>query len=146
MDKKRLEIIITGALIIIFIFALSGSIKKINLKFKSAPHPAARPQPQQSTSAGPEVKKEQLPSPQDANLKWGRCPFSGKAYTSVNKGEVLNLKLTGIVWDEKNPQALINSRVVEEGDTIGQLIVIKIYPDRVKLGQNEKYFEIKLGK
>lgn len=149
MDKKRLEIIVTIGLVIIFIFAMSNSIKKIWGRFQAAPRPAAVSGAVSPANAP--VAKLMPPMPKDImspeaapKLSWARCPFSGKLYTAKEVTGISGLKLSGIVWDAKNPQALINSRVVQQGDTINHFVVIKISNDKVTLGQGDKYFELKL--
>ena len=146
MDKKRKEIIITVVLIIIFIFALSNSIRKIKGRFRpvSIPVTSASDVRKPSAQAG-EVRQITQEHGRDHDLRWTRCPFSGKVYSS-GKAEAVNLRLVGIVWDVKDPQALINGKVVQEGDNIGGIIVVKIFPDKVKLLQGDKYIEIKLEK
>lgn len=144
MDKKRIEIIITIGLIIIFIFLLASSLKKIRQKFRSAQAPSVSSlQPSLPQISG--QKKEEPARNKARVLNWARCPFSGKIY-STGKTEAVNLRLAGILWDTKNPQALINGRVVQEGDTIGDFVVIKILTDKVKLLHGDKYIEIKLEK
>ncbi|MCU0651870.1 MAG: hypothetical protein MUC39_02890 [Candidatus Omnitrophica bacterium] len=149
MDKKRTEIIITVILAGILVLVLLKSMRKISAKFKSSSVPAASALSRAYhplITKGQEVKKAQLPAPIDTETKWGRCPFSGKAYSATSKTEVINLKLTGIVWDESDPQALINGKVVQRFDRVGQFTVIEIYRDKVKLSQDGKYFEIYLSR
>lgn len=47
--------------------------------------------------------------------------------------KTLGLKLKGIVWDTERPQAIINDRVVDVGDTINQAKVMAIGPQGVEL-------------
>ena len=77
------------------------------------------------------------------DLDWIRCPFCGKIY-SGGDGNLIDLKLTGIIWDNKKPQALINGAIVSEGDSIGNFRVLKILKDKVKMASDGTYFEIRL--
>jgi len=147
MDKKRIEIIITIVLAGILVFIAFKNISKISKKSRvAAPAVSVPPRAYQPPAFSREAKKTQMPVPDDNGTKWSRCPFSGKIYASSSKTEIINLKLTGIVWDESNPQALINGKVVQRFDRVGQFTVIEIYRDKVKLSQNGEYFEIYLAK
>lgn len=138
MEKKKIELIITIGLCVVFILALSNSIRKIKSKF-AAPIQQAVPeaeQPQQQLKAPLDV------SVKDDDAQWVRDPFSGKIYSG--KEEIIDLRLSGIIWDAQNPRALINDSVVGEGGSIGQFKVIKIFKDKVQLGIGNRTFEIKL--
>lgn len=62
--------------------------------------------------------------------------------------------LKGILWDEKNPLAVINGKVLSEGSQLAIddegfskiIIVQKINPDNVILNYLDREFEIKLRK
>jgi len=136
MDKKRLEIIITVVLAAVLIFSWIKTVAKIKERSSPVPQPVqAAVAPLISTGHSPAVIEEV----KESSI---RCPFSGKIYSG--REEVVDLKLTGIVWDDKRPQALINDNVVQEGSSVGQFKVIKIYKDKVKLGSAIGDFEIKL--
>lgn len=75
---------------------------------------------------------------------WGRNPFSqAEAWSS---GAQTNLKVSGIVWDEKRPQAVISNRIVGVGDVIEGKKVVAIKPSSVVVKDEVYYFELKLGK
>lgn len=146
MEKKRLEIIITAGLAVIFIVVLANSIIKVRAKLRpAAATSAVAPQPAEPKVAA-QAAAAQQPQEEEYNLSLSRCPFSGKAYAAKDTAAITNLRLTGIVWDDKKPQALINSRVVQEGDSIGDFTVVKISSDKVTLAKGDKYFELKLAK
>lgn len=150
MDKKRIEITITAILIVVFILAWANTFKFLRKKAKpvSTPTPSALSTPAAPaliTARGITAKASEEVAP-EKNLEWGRCPFCGKIY-SGQEGGPIDLKLTGIVWDEKKPQALINNLIVKEGDSIGHFRVIKIFKDKVQLSSDTgAYFEIRLAK
>jgi len=54
------------------------------------------------------------------------------------------LVLKGIAYDKTEPLALINDRVVKQGDTIEGARIVKIYFDRVVVRHGKKEFIIKL--
>jgi len=70
---------------------------------------------------------------------WGRNPFIPKETASASS---LNLK--GIMWNDKNPRAMVGDAVVGNGDKIGDNIVVEVKKDRVILNDGTKNFELKL--
>jgi len=53
-------------------------------------------------------------------------------------------KLSGIMYTSPDPQSIINGRVVREGDTVSDYLVVKISPDSVKISRNDEELELKL--
>ena len=145
IDKKKLEIIITSVLILVFILAFANSFKSIRkrIKPKEAPQAQAQARPA-ALSQTAAVSQGPTPAKEEEKLVWGRDPFSGKVYSSTERA--INLSLSGILWDSKNPQALINSEIVRVGDTLGNYTVIGITKDRVILNDGTKDFELILGR
>ncbi|MCK5608714.1 hypothetical protein KAR91_42950 [Candidatus Pacearchaeota archaeon] len=47
----------------------------------------------------------------------------------------INISLNGIIWDNDNPLAVLNNRIVAEGDMVDGLLVVDIYPEEVLLQQ-----------
>jgi len=141
MDKKRLEIIITAVLALVFIIVWVNSCK--SMRKKSAPTP--------SLSAGeinmPALARMNNPSVNkaaDTVISWDRCPFSGKSYSAAEGRQDLNL--SGIMWSLKKPLAVINDRIVKVGDKILGSVVIEIDKEKVILNNGSTDFELKLGK
>lgn len=141
MAKKDIEIIITSALVVVFILAMGNAIKVVRQKAKAKPPALIKALPpslprQESTP----IKKREKES-----LEWRRCPFSGKVYSA--QGQAFDLKLSGILWDEENPQAIINEKIVKQGDLIeNRLLVVKINNDCVILSDGEKELKLRLGR
>lgn len=69
---------------------------------------------------------------------WSRNPFLQKRDSGGSSG------LTGILWDEKTPKAIINEAVVSIGNKIGEITVIDIKKDHVILNDGTKDYEVKL--
>jgi len=44
-----------------------------------------------------------------------------------------DVSLTGIIYSEDNPMAIVNSKIVNEGDVVGEVKVVKIHKDSVEL-------------
>ena len=59
---------------------------------------------------------------------WQKYPLISK---SSCKGMV-----TGILFNETNPLALINNKLVHEGDTIDSIKIVKINPKKIKFEKN----------
>lgn len=134
MDKKRIEIIITSGLILIFILVLMKNVKVFKKK------PSSIMQAEQQS-----LDRQEMPKQQEEKLEWGRDPFSGKVYYSGTvSGDTGELSLNGIIWDEKSPVAMINDRIVKVGDRVGVNTIIDIKKDRVILSNGIKTFELRL--
>lgn len=140
MEKKQTEIIITAGLAVVLLFSLSNSIKKIKQRMKKPPAVVA---PIALPKVAPSIIKEaKMPVAESGD--WIRCPFSGKVYTTV-EGKSISLKLSGILWDDLKPQALINNSIVQQGDFIGDYKVIKINKDNVLVSDGNKDFALTIG-
>jgi len=110
--------------------------------------------------ARPEIKKE-MPEGTvdmaDLRLKQRQKEFSllleelkkknpfDKSHLNVDKYRFTtgDLSLSGILYDEKRPLAIINEQVVAEGDMLGNKQVIKISQDEVILRDEEKEYRLK---
>lgn len=49
----------------------------------------------------------------------------------IEEKDIPSLKVTGLVWNSKKPQAIINGQVVGVGETIGEVKIVSIRPDGV---------------
>jgi hypothetical protein len=142
MDKNKKQIIITGILIIVLIFAVLNASRK----FKKARAVVGASSVSAVTQSVPVSDVIQLPTKKsEADLKWVRDPFSGRNYSagSARKGAV-DLKLVGITWDKVSPMAIINNKVVGVGDSVAGNLVIQINEGSVVLNDGTRDFELKL--
>ncbi|MCH7761549.1 hypothetical protein IIA15_09165 [candidate division TA06 bacterium] len=76
--------------------------------------------------------------------EWGRNPFLAigeERETSYLSG----LVLTGILWDEKQPFAVINGAVLGAQDAVGHYTIREILPDGIVLERDGKTFTLRLG-
>lgn len=143
MDKKQqVQVIITAVLGLVMIFAWMNTFKF--LAKKSAPK-AASP----VSSVVSAANTNTLASPNkalvqnDDNMEWGRDPFSGRVYSfSTEIGADLNL--TGIIFDDKNPQALINDKIAGVGAIVSGWRILEIKPSKVILSDGTNKIELKL--
>ncbi|MBM3251737.1 MAG: hypothetical protein FJZ11_03035 [Candidatus Omnitrophica bacterium] len=144
MDKQQKQIIIS-ALIIVFIIVWVNAFRLIKQRSKKKSSVAAiATSIPESTSSQTESKQPVIAEVIEERLEWVRCPFSGKIYSS-NAGEMIDLKLIGILWDERDPQAIINNKVVGLGDSVGTSTVVEIKQNSVILNEGSRIFEIRLG-
>lgn len=65
----------------------------------------------------------------------------GTSRLSREKG---SLTLNGIVWDEKSPSALINSKVVGVGDEIDGHRVVEIEKEKVIVIKDNETYDLNL--
>ncbi len=68
---------------------------------------------------------------------WGRDPFSSGPSTS-EPATLSDMVLTGILWDDSAPLAMINDNLVGVGDKIGGYAVAEIKKDKVVLTDGEQ--------
>lgn len=78
---------------------------------------------QSSLAQAPE-KLESIILTDDADLKarpqleWGRSPFSKPPGVTIEPREIIELKLEAILFDEKDPTAIINGKIVKKGSSV----------------------------
>ena len=107
---------------------------------------AASPQkkPQAAKTAKPSAGKKKVFDIRDPFLS-SKNPGKLKP-VNVQKKAAVNLKVSGILWDEKIPSAIINSQVVKIGDIIFDKTVVDIDKDRVVLMEEGQLYILKLHK
>jgi hypothetical protein len=57
----------------------------------------------------------------------------------------IQINLNGIIWDNDNPLAVLNNRIVAEGDMIDDLLVVDIYPEEILLQQKNILHTLKFN-
>ncbi len=75
--------------------------------------------------------------------EWGRDPFFPEGSES-SKFASIPLNLTGIVWDAKMPFAVVNDKVLKNGDMIDNYKVVEIKPNSVIFSTGEETIELQL--
>ncbi len=51
-------------------------------------------------------------------------------------------RISGILYDKDNPTALVNGKLVKEGDTVSGVTVEKILPSGIRFRQGQKIFTV----
>jgi hypothetical protein len=137
MEKKKRDLIIAVALVSLFLLLFV----KNTLGRKA---PAARVAPVAEAGLSPESvqasvssletirQNEKNLSAQEAywDKEWSRDPFvpvGGETASATGA----SLVLSGVVWDEDSPIAMINEKVLKVGDVIEGYKIVKILPSSV---------------
>ncbi len=140
-NKSRIKLIATAILTIIFIFTWANTIKVIQKRRGGSKR-------QEISSKAPVAtqilkSKEMLLGrviEEDDDMEWIRCPFCGKLY--IDDGSVV--ALSGILWDDKAPKAVINGKIIGIGSKVGKYRVINIDRDSVIVNDGSKNIVISL--
>ena len=114
-------------------FEATGSGRSATVSAQSTLPPQAAPvnPPAESSTSSSELEKYV------STLKWKRDPFVlGIAQGEGGKTPTIQLKVSGIIYDETRPEAtyaIINQEVVRIGDSFHGISVIDIQPAYVRL-------------
>ncbi len=145
-DKgSRVKLIVTIILSIVFILVWINTIKIIGKRFGWGKKPVAHSNSPRSKIVNQEATKVQEVPIQvidlDDGMEWTRCPFCGTLYVGGVSGVVA---LSGILWDDENPKAVINGEIVGVGGNVNRYSVINISRNSVTLNDGIKDIEISL--
>lgn len=77
-------------------------------------------------------------------LKWVRDPFHFSPKKEIEKTDIGELNLTGIIYDKESPVAVINDIIVHEGEEIEGAMVLEIRSDSVVFEKDGKTYTLKL--
>ena len=138
MKKRRMEIILILFLIAIFVLLISRAVLMFNRAHRAKPKAPVGLLGREVGNQPDTFNKIQ----QDEKLEWSRDPFSGKIYVDKNGTSEIDLSLSGILWDEKTPRALIGNEIVKQGSMIGKYMVVRIDKNRVILNDGTKDMEL----
>jgi hypothetical protein len=142
MTKQKIQLIVVGAGIVVFIFVLAGNLK--NSKSKKSTDPAVSPDNSTAIASAGAVKSlpadNQAVSGQkkQAELSWGRDPFMSEL---DEKEQISELKLQGISFGkDQTGFVFINNEIFKKGDRIGDYEVVEVFKDKVLLKKEEQTF------
>jgi hypothetical protein len=138
--KDKIQITVTGALVIVLVFVVGNGFRKRPAKSS----PVAVPKYPQVTP--PASIQAQSPATflklkeEARTLEFKRDPFLKQAAVSSVRG---GPSLSGIAWDEEDPTAIINGRIARRGDNVDGYVVVDIKKDRVILSDGTQDLELK---
>ena len=157
MKKKDLiELSITSALVIVLLFVLINSIAQVSRKKRArAKQESARVEPKREKEFQGSSEKDSGDFSDEESLFNAleertkditvlRDPFDFGGAKATDKMVVSGLRLTGVLWDGREPRAIIGDDVYGLGDKIGTAKIIKITPDAVILKDATHEFELRL--
>lgn len=156
LDKKtKIEIAITSVMVIALVIILGNSIKTILRAKRTVKPPPIAPvalmeiaRRDISISARSEqiekAYREAETRRAEKDIPWGRDPFDMKISLPESDWGVAGIKLEGIMWDEKEPYAIINGEVVKKGDKLGKNTVIQIEKDAVIISDGTKGYRLRV--
>ena len=149
-NKKNIVLIILG------IAAVFSLIYGITAPPKGGGARAVKSSDAREAEAVPPVRKLVLKERHAVKTEfksWGRNPFIKKGIQEKIQENIqekpavpesLKLTLNGIIWNAKNPRALINNAILSKGDKIGANTIVDIKQKSVVLNDGTKDFEIRL--
>ena len=155
-DKDNRQLIITGILVFILVLAAVNGARKIKrikgarkvprkavVEEKKVPSWRQQREKYKKTSSESAEAIHKVSEPDLKKIGLVRDPFvlGPKAFTVEISSD---FSLNGILWDEKNPQAIINNTIVGVGDEVGGSIVLEITQDKVILNDGARNFKLKL--
>jgi hypothetical protein len=142
-QKDLIEIGVTGVLLIVLIFVFGNTAKR--LKSRNS-RPKIADLISQSPKAEEKIDSRSLYNTleQEAkSIELKRDPFTSTPI--INERNMQSgFALTGILWDEVKPLAIIDGEVVKKGDKVGSKVIVDIKEDRVILSDGQEFFEVKL--
>ena len=147
-EKKQLGIV--GVLVVVLAGAMINGAITLKKGPKSKNKPSGAKQEETNEAEGRRPARPAAPEAVvgDKNLYQNleddvkdlvlaRDPFA----LSLSRG---GLRLSGIIWSEDNPQAIINDIMVKAGDSIDKNKVVRILEDKVILSDGNGDFELKI--
>ena len=154
MDKKKKQLIITCALLVVMVVMMARAF------FPTAKRGAGKAPVSGAAGGGIDTtvmttnmtflamlrQNEAARILQETYWEkpWGRDPFALSRSKSVSDEITQNLILSGIVWDEKMPVAIINQKVMKTGDTVDDCSVKEIHRSSVTMVCGGKPLELHL--
>jgi len=145
MDEKKRKLIIYVIFIAAVIWGISnigGDKHGTNTVNSDKPTASSR----KIVSAHP-IKKINIAEYEA--LKWGRDPFV-RATAEIETGSGSNTSprwvLSGILYSDTNPSAVINKKVVRSGETVDGATVVEIDRQQVILDKDGLQFNLTMAK
>ena len=150
MNKTKRDIIIATVLVLIFIYTFTTNVLMGKRRHVEAPLPDAQ---EETLAVDTGVRNlvfitnlrvnDVILGKQEAfwEGQFGRDPFMAAA---ADRGDISTLVLKGIFWDEENPKALVNDKMISKGDNVMGYQVVEVRLKSVIFWNGEKNVELSL--
>ena len=139
MDPRQKKMtIVVGMLSLLFVGVLVFSLGGLG---QSKAKAADKENPQQESTVQVQEAKPlqwQKPQPLPAELRDPMKPQVTQSAQGSNAAEDGQLVVKGIVFSKNNPSAIIGNKIVQEGETLDGIKIIKINKDSVEFETSEK--------
>lgn len=135
MGKNKQQLIILGAVVLIFLIAVVMRIGKPRQKTSGTPTIV----PITTVAPKVEMPKERKTS---AYKDWGRDPFAVGSAAAELSGDLV---LTGILWEEGKPYCIINGKIAKVGHEIAGCKILKIEKDSVTVKVGDEVRVLRIG-
>lgn len=147
MKKAKLEYIITSVLVIVLIAFVIDGIKRVQrkqIKRKvTAKKILLKSEKAESGGLDTSMSLQEEMKKRGKSLKWKSDPFTLERVSVEAEEEApTNLTLTGILWDEVEPLAIINEKIVKVGDKILGGNVTEITQNSVTIIKDQKEYKL----
>jgi len=70
-------------------------------------------------------------------------PVSPPLQSEFQQPEDFNIKLDGVMWDNKNPSALVNGQIVGAGQNVDGWTIVKITKEYVEMKKDSVKYKFK---
>jgi len=142
-EVVKLIIVVIGILVLVFIMLSNFSCGGLNQR-----GPRVVKETRQELEAQKKPQEKEVPKKiQNLLTTVGRDdPFIPPAQKGKMQGPgYSSFVLVGIVWDEKNPYAIINNNILSIGDVVNQRKIIRIDKEAVFLEKDGNVVSLKVG-
>lgn len=113
------------------------------------PVPTPTPEPTAVPTPSPEPTPEPTPEPSPEPARTPPPPVQGQATAGAATSHVepgdIGLKIDGIMWDIRNPAAIVNGKIVSVGDLVDGFKVMKINRDSIEVTKGVIMYKVQFG-
>lgn len=140
MKKENIQIGITGGLVVLLVVLLTRALSGKKEDRPGVAKNAGSPMKVLVAEQGKEESFYEKLLAETRDRGFGRDPFSKQPIVTSDSSQALHL--SGILWDEANPTAVINDEIVAVGSEIEGRRVTEITKNRVILEDGAQYIEL----
>ena len=137
-DKKLLVIIVLAVLAVVSL--IYGLVAPPKSRYRSSSDSPIVSVSQGKPASG-EFVSEVRAKKRTTFASWGRNPF---LFQPLAGKEAKQTVLDGIIWDSREPKAVIGGEILGVGDSIGPNKIVDIKPDKVILNDGVNNIELEL--